>query len=204
MCGDNKHRPENSGHAFPESVPLPETGSLERDEIQQLAKSVGMSRIGVQQLISDPRKWSERLLTALHQRLMSLLEHQCSRSNDPLKTLEKIFHSHLRFMTKNPLIPRLLQHLMESRESEVRKQAKEIIRQYEFDIMLILRSAKSRGMLHEGVDIRAVAMLFVSTLQGIVLRIRITGDTDAVLADAKAMIHGYLDALRSELPEDAP
>lgn len=204
MREDNKHRSESSRPALPESVPLPETDSLGRDEIEQLARSMGMSRGGAQQLLSEPRKRTERLLTALHQRLMSLLDHQCSRSSDPLKTLENIFHSHLRFMTKNPLVPRLLQHLMESRESVVHKQAKEIIRQYEFDILLILRSAKSKGMLHEGVDTRAAAMLFVSMLQGIVLRSRITGDADAVLADAKAMIRGYLDALCNEIPEDAP
>jgi TetR/AcrR family transcriptional regulator len=203
MCEDNKHRSKNSRQTPTEGVPLPEMETLEQDEIQQLATSMGMSRSGAWQLFSEPRKRTERLLTALHQRLMTLLDYQCSRSNDPLKTLEEIFHSHLRFMTKNPLVPRLLQHLMESRESEVHQQAKEIIRLYEFDILLIIRGAKAKGMLHEGVDTRAAASLFVSMLQGIVLRSQITGDTKAVLADAKAMIRGYLDTMRKELPEGA-
>lgn len=204
MREDKKHRSENGRQALPESAPLPEMDSFERDEIEQLARSMGLRQAGAQQLISDPRKWAEWLLTVLHKRLMSLLEHQCSRSNDPLETLEKIFHSHLRFLIKNPLIPRLLRHVMKSKDSMLHNQAKQIIRQYEFDTLLILRSAKSRGMLHARVDARATAMIFVSMLQGLVLRSRIIGDNDAVLADAKVMIHGYLETLRSEPPGGAP
>lgn len=158
----------------------------------------GLNRTESFQPSPNPRMRTEYLLTAVHQRLMTVLDHQSSRSTNPLTTLENIFYSHLRFLTKNPLIPLLVNRLIRSNVIGIRDQVKGIIRQYEFDVQLILKNAKSKGLLHEGVDTRAVAGIFVSMLQGMVLRMHITGDIEAIHADAKSMIRGYINALRSD------
>ena len=91
-----------------------------------------------------------------------------------------------------------MNRLIRSNVIGVRNQVKGIIRQYEFDVQLILKNAKSKGLLHEGVDTRAAAGIFVSMLQGMVLRMHATGDIEAIHSDAKSMIRGYINALRSD------
>lgn len=183
MHDDNEY-PHWKSHGSPYGKEVNDEGGNQAEAVQPASK---------------PRMRTEYLLTAVHQRLMTVLDHQSSRTSDPLATLENIFYSHLRFLTKNPLIPLLVKRLIRSNVMGVRNQVKGIIRQYESDILLILRKAKSKGLLHAGVDTRAAAGLFVSMLQGMVLRMHITGDAVAVYSDAKSMIRGYINALRSDI-----
>lgn len=135
------------------------------------------------------------LLNAIHQRIMAVLDHQCSRHHDPLKTLEKIFLSHLRLVSNKPLLFHLLRYLLKTRRSGVREQIEKIIRQYEYDVMLILRLAKRKGSLRAGVNTRAAAVLYVGMLQGAVLRIGVTGEPETVLEDARMMLRAYIDGI---------
>lgn len=174
---------------------------LEGTRLEEAALYLGLTQEEVQRMATEIQPQSGGVLETIHQRLMLLLDHASTRSTHPLQALEDIFHAHLRFLLGNPLIPWLLKYMMTNRRSSLGKQVNKVMRDYQFDIYLILQSARSQGMLHSGVDTKAAALLFVSMLQGMVLRLQVIRDDDAVRADAQYMIRGYLDALRIEAVE---
>lgn len=151
----------------------------------------------------DEERYIHGLLGSIHHRIMTVLDHQCSRHRDPLKALEKIFLSHLRFAANNPLLISMLHYLMGKRESPIHKQVTQIIRQYEYDVMLILRRAKRDGSIQQNVNPRESAVLFVAMLQGAVLRLGISTGRESVLEDAGMMLRAFLNGL-SQYKEESP
>lgn len=147
-------------------------------------------------LFPDDRALWSALLSRVHRRLMSLVEHAAARGTDSLDALEQVFHSHVSFISANPAIPRLLFHLSQSDDPPLRAQVVRIAADYESGLVVLMNQAKAEGRIGPDVDIRAAAMLFITTIHGLVFRALMTGETGTLVNGAQRVLVIYMDGMR--------
>ncbi len=143
--------------------------------------------------------WSA-LLLRVHHRLMYLVEHAAVGRSGSLGALERMFHSHVSFIAKNPAVPKLLLHLSQTDDPSLRVLVARIIADYESGLSVLINRAKAEGQVRADVDTRAAAMLFITMIHGLVLRALMTGETQTLMEGAISILPVYLDGIRSGAP----
>ena len=90
---------------------------------------------------------------------------------EPLETLERLFHAQVAFVAAHPGVPRILFHeLQRPGDSAFHSLARSIVSGYRKRVSGLIRGAKRAGQLPSGLDEDAAAVLFVGTVQGLVVQ----------------------------------
>jgi len=89
----------------------------------------------------------------------------------PLEVLERLFHAQVAFVADHPGVPRILFHeLQRPAGSPLQLLARNIVGAYRERLKALIRRAKEAGELPLGLDEEAAAVLFVGTVQGLVVQ----------------------------------
>lgn len=94
-----------------------------------------------------------------------------ARGGTPLAQLERLFHAQVDFVASRPGVPRILFHeLQRPAGSALHGLARRIVGAYRERIKSLLIAAKAAGELSPALDEDAAAVLFVGTVQGLVVQ----------------------------------
>lgn len=108
----------------------------------------------------------------------------------PLQALEALFLAHTDFVARHPGIPRMLFGQLQSAESAPAKSvAQSLLRRYGERLVRLLESGKASGEIAADLDARAAAMLFIGSIQGLVMQSLLAGDVARMKKDAPALFH---------------
>ncbi len=89
----------------------------------------------------------------------------------PLAVLERLFHAQVAFVADHPGVPRILFHeLQRPAGSPMQLLARNIVGSYRERLKTLISRAKEIGELPGGLDEEAAAVLFVGTIQGLVVQ----------------------------------
>lgn len=100
-----------------------------------------------------------------------VIDDAFAAGGEPLETLERVFKAHLGFVSRHPGVPRILFHeLQRPADSVFRKHVQTVVGAYRQRLCDLLTLAKARGQLPAGLDVEAAAILFLGTLQGMVVQ----------------------------------
>jgi TetR/AcrR family transcriptional regulator len=89
----------------------------------------------------------------------------------PLEVLERLFHAQVAFVADHPGVPRILFHeLQRPAGSPLQALARNIVGGYRERLKTLIRRAKEAGELPSELDEEAAAVLFVGTVQGLVVQ----------------------------------
>jgi AcrR family transcriptional regulator len=89
----------------------------------------------------------------------------------PLEVLERLFHAQVAFVADHPGVPRILFHeLQRPAGSPLQALARNIVGGYRERLKTLIRRAKEAGELPDSLDEEAAAVLFVGTVQGLVVQ----------------------------------
>lgn len=120
---------------------------------------------------------AERLLTRVDQ-----AAHGCTSS---LEALQAMFMAHIDFVTEHPGVPRMLfGELQRQGDTLPKRMVQTLIRQYRMRLQKVLDQGKANGELDTQLDADAAAVLFIGSVQGLVMQSLIAGDVARLRADA--------------------
>lgn len=92
-------------------------------------------------------------------------------SDDPLAILERVFLAHVDFIARHPGVPRILFHeLQRPVDSAFHEQVRKMVGTYRQRLCGLLFLAKEHGQLPTRLDEEAAAVLFIGTVQGLVVQ----------------------------------
>lgn len=124
--------------------------------------------------------------------LMTRVDTAVQSAATPLVALEALFLAHVDFVAKHPGVPRLVfGELQRTKRSAAGRMVQTLLRTYGERVAGILADAKARGELDPAIDPEAAAVLFIGTVQGLVMQSLLSGDLTRIRTDAPRVFAIY-------------
>jgi AcrR family transcriptional regulator len=130
-------------------------------------------------------------------RLLSKVDKAMKTAPSPLAALEAMFTAHIEFVTMHPGVPRMLFGELQNAEETVPKRiVQTLIRQYGDRLHRLIEEGKTSGELDADLDTEASAILFIGTIQGLIMQSLLAGDVSRIRIDAPRVFAIYRRGIR--------
>ena len=131
------------------------------------------------------------------ERLLSRVDKAARGAPTPVAAIEAIFMAHIEFVVENPGVPRMMfGELQHAKLTAPKRMAQTLIRRYGERLHDIMEEGKAAGELFETLDTSAAAILFIGTIQGLVMQSMLAGDVELVRKDAPRVFAIFLRGIR--------
>lgn len=132
------------------------------------------------------------------ERLMGRIERAALGVASPLAALEAMFLSHAEFAAEHPGIPKIMfGELQRAEVTPAKRIAKALLQRYGQRLREVLEEGKACGDLAADLDVEAAAMLFIGTIQGLVMQSLLAGDVSHIRENAPRVFAVYRRGVRS-------
>jgi AcrR family transcriptional regulator len=123
---------------------------------------------------------------------------------EPLAIIERVFLAHVGFVSRHPGVPRILFHeLQRPADTAFHENVRKMIGAYRERLCALLKLAKTKGQLPAHLDEEAAAILFLGTVQGLVVQSTLFHGEADMLAAARRIFPLLLDGFRGSPQEDS-
>jgi TetR/AcrR family transcriptional regulator len=138
------------------------------------------------------------VIESVKHNLLNSLETAAQEAADPLAALQAVFMAHVGFVVRHPGVPRLIfNELQLPDDTPLKISVRAILDRYRQLLMRLLGAAESSGQIAPGIDKAAAAMLFIGTVQGLVMQSMLAGGAARMPVDAERVFVLYRNAIRS-------
>jgi AcrR family transcriptional regulator len=161
-----------------------------------LARAVGISQGAVfRHFPSKEAIWLAALDWAT-QGLMRKLQAAAEGADHPLAAVQAVFLTHVDFVIAHPGVPRLVfQELQQPQDTPLKTCVRQLMQQYRQLLTGLLQRAREQGQLGPAVDLQAAAVLFIGSMQGLVMQSMLSGQVQAMAGLAPGVLQLYLRAI---------
>lgn len=126
------------------------------------------------------------------ERLLARVDKAAEGASSPLAALEAMFMTHIDFVSEHPGVPRMLfGELQRPGETLPKRIVQTLIHQYGERLHRLLEAGKARGELDAALEVEAAAVLFIGTIQGLVMQSLLAGDVARIRRDATGVFAIY-------------
>jgi AcrR family transcriptional regulator len=132
------------------------------------------------------------------ERLLSRVDKAVQAAPTPLAALEAMFMAHVGFVVEHPGVPRMLfGELQRAEETGPKRMVQTLILRYGERLRRLLEDGKARGELDAQIDTEAAVILFIGTVQGLVMQSLLAGDIGRIRQEAPRVFAIYRRGIRS-------
>ena len=172
----------------------------------QLAQAIGVTQGAVFRHFESKEAIWLAVLDATSARLLANLQAAAARhKNDPLCALQAVFEAHVAFVVAHPGMPRLMfQELQHPQESPLKARVGQLMFAYRQLLLGLLMRAQAQGQLAEGTDLQAATVLFVGSIQGLVIQSLLANGLDTMQVQAPSVFALYRAGLTARAPSIPP
>ena len=111
----------------------------------------------------------------------------------PLAALQAVFIAHVDFVIAHPGVPRVIfQELQHAHDTALKAAVQNLMQQYRALVVGLLQSAKAQNLLAPGTDLPSAALLFLGSIQGLVMQSLLSGDVQAIARQAPGVFAIYV------------
>lgn len=165
-----------------------------------LAQAVGLTQGAVfRHFASKEALW----LAVLDWVEVSLLQrlHAAAAGQAPVAALEAVFMAHVDFVVAYSGVPRMIfQELQHAQDTPLKARVRGLLRQYRVLLLQLLHEARRQGLLAQALDVDAAAVLFIGSIQGLVMQSMLEGDVSVIATQAPGVFAIYRQALLGGAP----
>ena len=129
--------------------------------------------------------------------LLARLARATEGAASPLAALEAMFLAHAEFVAQHPGVPHLLFGELQNADKTASKaMVQSLVQRYGERLRELIEQGKAIGELDPDLDTGAAAILFIGTLQGLVMQSLLAGDVDRIRDDAPRVFAIYHRGIR--------
>lgn len=130
-------------------------------------------------------------------RLLARIDRAAEGIASPMAALQAMFLSHIEFIVAHPGVPRMMFGELQRAESTPAKRvAQTLIERYAERLSQRIEQGKALGEMSPDLDTQAAALLFIGTIQGLVMHSMLSGDIRQIRTRAPGVFDLYLRSLR--------
>ncbi len=119
------------------------------------------------------------------ERLLARIDRAVEGIESPLAAMQAIFMSHVEFVAEHPGVPRMIfSELQRAEPTPGKRMVQALIQRYGERLQRLLERGKASGEFSAALDSEAAAVLFIGTIQGLVMQSLLAGDVLRIRSDA--------------------
>jgi AcrR family transcriptional regulator len=161
-----------------------------------LAQAVGITQGAVFRHFESKEAIWLAVIDFAHQDLLARLHAAAAAQALPLAALRAVFMAHVAFVVEQPGVPRVIfQELQHPEDTPLKARVRGLMQAYRTLITGLLQRAQAARQLAPGTDLQAAAVLFVGSVQGLVMQSLLSGQVGAMRALAPAVFDLYQQAI---------
>lgn len=132
------------------------------------------------------------------ERLLARVDRAAQGIESPMAALRAMFMSHIDFVVEHPGVPRMLfGELQRAESTPAKRMAHILIQSYSERLRALIVRGKLVGEIASEVNEQAAAVLFIGTIQGLVMQSMLSGGIGRLRADAPDVFALYERGMRS-------
>ena len=140
----------------------------------------------------------QAVMSRVTERLLARVDKAAEGTTSPVAALEAVFMTHIDFVSEHPGVPRMLfGELQRPGETQPKRMVQTLIQHYGERLHRLLEAGKAQGELDAGLDVEAAAVLFIGTIQGLVMQSLLAGKVCRIRRDAPAVFAIYRRGIES-------
>lgn len=164
---------------------------------QAIADRIGVTHGALFRHFADKASMWQAVFQWVASRLGIIVDAAFASQGTPLERLERLFVSHVDFVARNPGVPRILFHeLQASAASPLRETARLMVAGYRQRLARLVREAQAQGQLPPTLDAELAAILFVGTIQGLVVQSTLFKSEASMVDAARRIFPVLLDGFK--------
>ncbi len=161
-----------------------------------IAKHMNVTQGALFRHFSNKKAIWQSVMEWVAERLLSRVDKAAASAATPLAALEAVFMSHIDFVSAHPGVPRMLfGELQRAEDTPAKKMARTLIQQYAKRITGLLNEGKVAGEVDSAVDIETAGVLFIGSIQGLIMQSLLAGDIANMKDKAATVFAIYLRAI---------
>ncbi|MCP5187850.1 MAG: TetR/AcrR family transcriptional regulator [Pseudomonadales bacterium] len=189
-----KHLPADERRSVTVEAVIDLAGSQNPSEITTAAIAKHMSVTQGSLFRHFPTKdaiW-EAVMEWVSKRLLARIDASVQGIASPLAAMEAMFMSHIAFVAEHPGVPRMIfGELQRAEATPAKRMVQTLLRRYGERLHGLIERGKAQGELDLALDTEAAALLFIGTIQGLVMQSMLAGDVSTLHRDAPGVFVIY-------------
>jgi AcrR family transcriptional regulator len=134
------------------------------------------------------------------ERLLARIDHSVKGIESPLAAMEAMFMSHIEFVSEHPGVPRMIfGELQRAEATPAKRMVQTLLQRYGERLHGLIEKGKAQRELHAAVDVEAAALLFIGSIQGLVMQSLLAGDVANIRRDAPRVFLIYRRGIEVKL-----
>lgn len=172
----------------------------------ELAQAVGITQGAVFRHFDNKEAIWLAVIDHAHHTLLNRLQTAAADHDEPLAALRAVFMAHVDFVVEHPGVPRLIfQELQQPHDTPLKARVRHLMHDYRLLLMRWLQQAQDQRALQPGTDLQAAAVLFIGSVQGLVMQSLLSGQVGAMRQQAPAVFDLLQQALAAACaPQETP
>lgn len=144
----------------------------------------------------------QAVMSWVTERLLARVDKAAEGVASPLAALEATFMTHIDFVSEHPGVPRMLfGELQRAGETLPKRIVQTLTHHYSERLRRLLEAGKAQGELDTDLDVDAAIVLFIGTIQGLVMQSLLAGDATRIRRDAPGAFSIYRRGIRHSKAE---
>lgn len=136
--------------------------------------------------------------------LIAQLQLAAAQTGHPLMALQAVFMAHADFVMDHPGVPRVIfQELQHAQDTALKARVRGLMQQHRALVAGLLQRAQEQNLLEPGTDVAAAAVLFLGSVQGLVMQAMVSGQVQAMAAQAPGVFSIYLRGISAPNPTES-
>ena len=200
MSGHSKHLPADERRAATVEAVVDLAAEQNPSDITTtaIADRMGLTQGALFRHFPNKDAILEATMTWVGERLLVRVDKAAEGAKSPAAALEAMFMAHIDFVAKHPGVPRMLfGELQRSGETLAKRMVQTLIRQYEQRLRRLMEAGKVQGELDADLNVDAAAVLFIGTIQGLVMQSLLAGKVSRIRRDAPGVFAIYRRGIES-------
>jgi len=161
-----------------------------------LAQAVGITQGAVFRHFESKEAIWLAVIDFAHQDLLARLHAAAVAQAQPLAALRAVFMAHVDFVVEQPGVPRVIfQELQHPDDTPLKARVRGLMQAYRTLLAGLLQRAQTARQLAPGTDLQAAAVLFIGSVQGLVMQSLLSGQVGAMRSLAPAVFALFQQAI---------
>lgn len=194
MDNPSKHLPADERRAVTIEAVVELAGSNNPSEITTaaIAKHMHVTQGALFRHFANKDAIWQATMEWVAERLLTRIDRSACGIESALEAMEAMFMSHIDFVAEHPGVPRMIfGELQRAESSAAKRMVQTLIRRYAERLQVLIEKGKANGELAGELDDEAAAMLFIGTIQGLVMQSMLDGDMQRIRRDAPRVFAVY-------------
>ena len=161
-----------------------------------IARHMGVTQGALFKHFPNKEAILEAVMQWVASKLLTRIDRAIAAAPTPSAALEAVFMTHVQFAVQHPGVPRMLfGELQRTENSAPKRLAQTLIRQYAERLHALVQQAQAQGSVAADIDVQATALLFIGSVQGLVMQALLAGDVRQMQQQAPAVYALFARAL---------